>query len=215
MRSKILILCLLAAVCATTATAQIKPTFGARLSMEMTVPGGGSSYYKPGAGFSAGGVMKLPLTRNFYFEPGLLFYYTAMSSKDIIPFDDFYFQSAVKEYGVRLPLNFGYTFNTGSLWTIDIYTGPWINFNIDASQALDPNFSAPEPVPDKTINMMKYGWKRVDAMWGFGLSFTFSENYHIGLSGGIGFTPLAKYGNRDKKIRIHRNIVAISLGYNF
>ena len=215
MRSKILILCILSAVCSITAKSQIKPDFGARLSMEVTVPGGGSSYYKTGAGFSVGGVMKLELPRNFYFEPGLLFYYTAMSSNDLIPFDDYYYQGAVKEYGLRLPLNVGYTFDSGKIWTIDVYTGPWINFNISATQALDPNFSNPEPVPDKTINMMKHGWKRVDAMWGFGLSFTFAENYHIGLSGGIGFTPLAKFGNRDKTVRIHRNIVAISLGYNF
>ena len=57
MRSKILILCILSAVCFITAKSQIK-RLRARLSMEVTVPGGGSSYYKTGAGFSVGGVMK-------------------------------------------------------------------------------------------------------------------------------------------------------------
>lgn len=215
MRSKILILCILATLCGIQAKAQIKPAFGARLSMEVTVPGGGTSYYKTGSGFTVGGVMKLELPKNFYFEPGLLFYYTSMSSKDLITFDQFYYQGGVKEYGIRLPLNFGYTLEASDQWSVDFYTGPWINFNINATQNLDPNFSTPDPVPDKTVNMMKHGWKRVDAMWGFGLSFTFAENYHIGISGGVGFTPLAKFGNRDKKVRIHRNIVAISLGYNF
>jgi len=198
-----------------TTSARLKPTLGARLSMEVTVPGGGTAFFKTGSGFSIGGVMRLDMPRNFFFEPGLLFYYTAMSSKDLIPFDEFYYQGGVNEYGIRVPLQIGYKFDTGSMWAIDVYTGPWINFNINASQSLEPNFASPDPVPDKTINMMKYGWKTVDAMWGFGLSFNFAEHYHIGLSGGVGFTPLAKFGNKDKKVRIHRNILAISLGYSF
>ncbi len=36
-------------------------------------------------------------------------------------------------------------------------------------------------------------------MWGFGLSFNIADNYQIGISGGVGITPLAKFGNRDKK----------------
>ncbi len=216
MRYKILLLCILATVCGCLpAAAQTQRGFGVRLAMEVTVPGGGRSYFKTGSGFTVGGVYKLPIKNNFYFEPGLMFHYTGMSSKELIAFDDNYYQGGMKEYGLRIPLNFGYTFHPNDMWDIDLYTGPWINFNINASQTLDPNFSAPEPLPDKTINLLKHGWKRVDAMWGFGLSFTFAENYHIGISGGVGFTPLAKYGNRDKKIRIHRNTVAISLGYNF
>lgn len=214
MRCRLILLSLIAAIAATGAAAQIKPTFGVRASMEVTMPGN-RDYYKNGAGFTVGGVMQLPLPRNFYFEPGLLFSYTSIGSQDLIPFDNNYYQGGVKEYSIRVPLNVGYTFNAGDLWTIGFYTGPWINFNIAATQTLDPNFSAAIPVPEKNINMMKHGWKRVDAMWGFGLSFTFAENYHIGLSGGVGMTPLAKFGNRDKKVRIHRNVIAITLGYNF
>ena len=56
---------------------------------------------------------------------------------------------------------------------------------------------------------------RVDAQWGFSLNFRFAQSYYVGITGGVAFTPLASFGNKDKKIRIHRNTVAISLGYNF
>lgn len=215
MRFKLILLSLTVAAGLSSVSAQTKPVFGARVAMEVTFPGGAGSDFNTGAGLTAGGVMKVFLPKNFYFEPGLLFTYSGMNAKNYIKFDDSYYQGGVRQYGLRLPLNVGYTIDPGRIWTLDVYTGPWINFNLSASQTLDPNFAAPEPVPDKTVNLMKHGWKRVDAMWGFGLSFTFAKSYHIGLSGGIGLSPLAQYGNRDKKVRIHRSVASITLGYNF
>lgn len=215
MRFRLLFLSIMTALGFSGLSAQTKPVFGARVSMEVTFPGGAGSDFNTGAGLTAGGVMKLPLPRNFFFEPGLLFTFSGMSAKDYIKFDDSYYQGGVRQYGLRLPLNVGFTIDPGKIWTMDVYTGPWINFNINAQQTLNPNFAAQEPVPDKTVNLMKHGWKRVDAMWGFGLSVTFAGCYHVGLSGGVGISPLAKYGNKDKKVRIHHSVAAISLGYNF
>jgi len=51
--------------------------------------------------------------------------------------------------------------------------------------------------------------------WGIRLSVTFAQHYFIGINTGVAFTPFAKFGDRDKKIRIYRNTIAVTLGYNF
>ena len=200
------------AVCAQ----KLQPGLGVRASMEITIPSGASDMYKTGAGLSIGPVYTLPVYKGLYFEPGVLFTYSAMSSKELIRFDDSYlFDGSAQIYGMRVPLYFGYSFQPTDMLRIGLYTGPAVNFNISARQNLDPNFALDPPLPRKTINLFDHGWKHVDVMWGFGLSFNIADNYQIGISGGVGITPLAKFGNRDKKVRIHRNIVALSLGYYF
>ena len=96
-----------------------------------------------------------------------------------------------------------------------VSTGPWLNINLSARQNLLPNMEAPVAVPAQKANLFDQGWKRFDAQWGLKLSFTFAESYFVGITTGVAFTPLASFGDKDKKIRIHRNTIAISLGYNF
>ena len=209
-------LVLLAASLTMNAGEKWQPTLGARLGMDLSIPSGAHNFYKTGAGVNAGVICKMPLPRNFYFEPGLSFVYTAMTAKDLVSFDNEYFyEGAANVYTLSVPLNFGYSFDVNGNMSLDVFTGPRLNINLSARQDLDPNFAAPEPVPDRTINLFDHGWKRVDASWGFGLSATFAEHYYIGITAGVAFTPLADYGDRDKKIRVHRNTVALSLGYNF
>ncbi len=217
MKAKYLLPLALAAVAANGAFAQSPaPQFGIHAAMEVTLPSGASDIYKSGAGLTLGAYYRLPFAKRFYFEPGLLFNYTAMSSKDLVTFDDQYFyEGAANLYGIRIPLTVGYNFDVSDIVSLHFSTGPWINVNISAQQKLLPNFSAPETVPDRTINLFNYGWKRVDALWGISLGATFADNYYVGITTGVAFTPLASFGNRDKKIRIHRNTVAISLGYRF
>lgn len=184
--------------------------------MEVSVPSGGRNFYKTGAGFNAGLVLRMPMPRGFFFEPGLLFSYSAMTAKDLVSFDNEYFyEGAANLYTLRIPLMFGFSYSVNELWDLRFSTGPWINVNLSARQRLEPNFAAPEIVPDKSINLFKHGWKRVDALWGLRLSATFADHYTVGITAGVAFTPLARYGNHDKKVRIHRNSIAISLGYNF
>lgn len=198
------------------ATAQNRVTYGARLAMEVSVPGGSNSIYKVGSGFTAGAVANIALPKKFFVEPGLLFYFSAMSAKDLISFDDKYFyEGAARLYGLRVPVNFGYNFYVADNWDMAVSTGPYVNFNLSAQQTLSPNLGAPVPVPDRKISLFDHGWKRVDGGWNINLSVTFAESYYVGVSGGVSFTPLASYGNKDKKIKIYRNTVAISLGYNF
>lgn len=192
------------------------PVFGARLGMDVGFPSGATSVYKTGAGFSVGGVIRWELPRNFFIEPGLMFSFMAMTAKEPVSFDDeWFYQDAAKYYGLRIPLMAGYSFGVAPQTRLSLSTGPYMNINLSARQSLTPNMAAPDPLPDRTVNLFQHGWKRVDAGWGIRLSVTFAESYYVGITGGVSFTPLAVYGNKDKKIRIHRNTVAISLGYNF
>lgn len=192
------------------------PVVGARLSMELAFPAGGYDYYKTGAGVTVGPSVKLPLARQFFFEPSLLFSYTGFSSKYLVKFNDNYlYQGSANLYSLRMPLEVGCDFNLGGMWQVNVATGPWINFNLSARQSLMPNFDAPVREPSTRISLFDYGWKRVDAQWGIRLSVTFAQHYFIGIDSGVAFTPFAKFGNRDKKIRIYRNTVAVTLGYNF
>lgn len=222
MKFRIIMAMLLAALLAVPAKGQESepqhwaPTLGARAAMEVTVPSGGRNFYRTGAGLTAGVTIYMPLPRNFYFEPGVLMSYTAMTAKDLVSFDDeYYYEGAANVYSLRIPLMFGYSYMPTALWRFDFATGPWLNINLSARQRLNPNFSAPKIVPDRTVNLFRHGWKRVDALWGIALSATFADHYTIGITAGVAFTPLARYGDRDKKIRIHRNTIALSLGYNF
>lgn len=216
MKTRLLLLTVIACAAVLPAASLRPVSFDARVAMELTSPGGGGDYYRLGAGFDAGATVRLPLVRSLYFEPGLFFTYSAMTAQELVTFDDeYYFEGATNMYGLRVPFNFGYTFNLTDNVAMDVFTGPWLNINLSARQKLLPNFSAPQPLPDRKINLFEHGWRRADAQWGFGLSFTFAQSYYIGITGGVGFTPLAKFGNKDKKVRIHRNTVAISLGYKF
>ena len=192
------------------------PEIGIHAAMEVSLPTGGNNIYKNGAGLTLGANCHVPFGRNFYFEPGLYFTYSAMSAKDLVSFDDkYYYEGAANIYGLRVPLMVGYRLSVSDIVTLHFATGPWLNVNISARQKLLPNFDAPVVVPSQTINLFNHGWKRVDALWGIQLGATFADNYYIGVTTGVAFTPLASFGNRDKKIRIHRNTVAISLGYRF
>lgn len=215
MPRKLLSLILFALVASLAGAQESKVTWGARLSMDISFPSGDSNPYKVGSGFSAGAVADVSLPGRFFFEPGLMFYYTAMSSKNLMALDGFYYQGAAKAAGFRVPLMVGYNFDVAEEWRMSVSTGPYINLNLYAQQKVDPNLGAPIPVPDKKISLFDHGWKRVDAGWNINLGTTFANCYYVGVSGGVNFTPLASYGNTDKKIRIHRSTIAITLGYNF
>ena len=202
---------------AITAAAQEPPvTFGVRLGMDITLPGGTSDTYNTGAGFSLGGVAKISLPKHFHFEPGLYFSYTAMSADNPFVSDDGYlYQGAAKYWGLKIPLMVGYDFDVAPKWVMSVATGPYINLNLYARQQLSPNLADPYPLPESKVSLFGKVGNRFYAGWAIKLSVTFAKSYYVGLTTGVAFTPLASYGNRDNKIKIYRHTIAISLGYNF
>lgn len=188
--------------------------FEARLAFDVTSNTGAKPFYDTGAGLTVGGLVNFGLPRNFYFEPGLLFYYTAWSiDNDRLEALKLYSGSA-KNFGVRIPFNFGYTVPLLDNLTLQAYTGPWLNVNITAKQSMSP---APGSPYEKyyNSNLFKDGFKRVDAQWGFGLKLTWSEHYVVGVSFGVSMTPARKFTSLHHEMTQRRNSFQVNLGYKF
>lgn len=189
--------------------------FGARLSYDVTFPINANNAYSTGSGFTLGGVANIPLKRSFFIEPGLMFRYASMPSKNLTLFDHELYEGSARVYTIHIPVDLGYTFDINDNMSIAVSTGPYLNVNVAARQKLDPNFGATVHVSNQKISLFNHGWKHVDGGWNIKLGTTFAHSYYVGIGGDISFTPLAKFGDRDKKIRIYRSSVSVILGYNF
>lgn len=189
--------------------------FGARVGMQVTFPTGSENTYGTGAGFHGGVIYHKSLPMHLFLEPGVFFSHSAMANRRPFAYDGYVFNGTATVASFRIPFYVGYSFKPSRVLDVGVATGPAVNFNISARQGFDPNFDAPLPIPAKKIDMFDHGWKHVDGLWGIKLNMNFADHYFVGVSGELSFTPLAVYGNGDKKIKIHRNSVAVTFGYNF
>lgn len=214
---RIILTLITVAAAATAATAQGPDiTYGARAGFEITMPGGSHNLYDTGSGFQAGAIARIGLPKNFYVEPGLYFYYTSMDARFLTAVDgDDLYRGQAKTYGLRIPVNVGYSLDFDDLWTLNMSTGPYMNINLRARQNYEPNFGAAERVPRGSTNLFDHGWRHVEAGWGVGVSVTYAGHYEVGVSAGFNFTPMAKIAGGEKDYKVHRNMIAITLGYNF
>lgn len=216
MKSKFVFPAIALLLCMLPLSAMGQVQYGIQLSYDVSFPMSSNNPYKTGSGFTLGGVAEISLPKRFFVEPGVMFTFRSMPSKNLVSFDDEYFyEGAGKIYTIHVPVRFGYRFYENELWSVAVSTGPYLNVNVAAQQKLEPNFGAPERVPDKKISLFDHGWKHVDGGWNIRLSTTFAGSYFVGIDGDVSFTPLAEFGNRDKKIRIHRSSVSVVLGYYF
>lgn len=94
---------------------------------------------------NTGLVARFDLPKRFFIEPGVMLSYSAMSSKDLITFDDYYFyEGAAKFYTIRVPVMVGYAIPLSPAFEMAVSTGPYVNFNLWGRQQLEPNLSAPD-----------------------------------------------------------------------
>lgn len=187
--------------------------FGVMGAFELSIPSGSHGAWDTGSGASLLAYYRLPLTEHFDFVPAIGGYYSTMGA-DYLYSNGATYDGTVKSAGIRIPLSVAYHFAPSQAVDVGIATGPWININLYARHYAMPAPMADPPAP-RSANLMRYGVKRVEALWGLVLSVTFKEHYTVGITTGVAFTPLASFGNRDNKIRIRRNTIALSLGYNF
>ncbi|MDE6278091.1 MAG: PorT family protein [Muribaculaceae bacterium] len=189
-------------------------SYEARLAFDVSSNTGASAFYDTGAGFTAGGVAQIRMPRNFFFMPGVLFYYTAWSiDNDRLEALKLYSGSA-SNFGIRVPVSVGYDVPLLPNLSLQAYTGPWLNVNLRARQTLS---AAPgSPFEDfYETNLFKDGFRRVDAQWGFGLNLTWEEHYVLGVSFGVGMTPMRKFSSLHNEMTQRRNSFQVNLGYRF
>lgn len=190
-----------------------KPFFGMRLGLDITSASGDLDIYSNSAGFEIGAVYAIPLGRSFYFEPGLHLFYNRMgidvevaepSGVHTIEYD-----GHLSNWGFRLPLNFGYSFQLTEDVSLQAFTGPWLNINIKMRNV---NEFKENGVSTKESNgLLGDPGKYLDLQWGLGIGLTYNNRYTVNVAGGIGVTPMMSYSS-DKE---RRNSFCISLGYNF
>jgi len=100
-------------------------------------------------------------------------------------------------------------------WSIHgLARGPRLNVGIFSHRHGTPVVSMP-PGATCPATLFSRGFCRAESLWGLVLSTTLKGRYMIGITAGTAFRPMAKYGNRDTKIKVRHSAVALSMGYIF
>lgn len=189
----------------------IKATFDLSVPSKWNVNNEHFEMFKPGAGFSVGGVYYQPISKGFFFEPGLSFYYDTYSFKDLkiagangqVATND----PSVRKAGLRLPLQFGYEFIFTEQWKLSVFTGPELSYtfsqnaHVKHSELLDEDFN-----PD-LLGIKEH--KRFDCAWKIGVAIPVDFIW-IGVDAAFGLTDLQP-GN----VSFRENRVSVSATYYF
>lgn len=187
-----------------------KPYFGVRFGLDVTSTAGETlNVYNNGAGFHIGAIYNIPVVKNFYFEPGLSLFYNTFGEELISAAGDApaIRNASVRNFGFRIPFNFGYRFDFTDEMSVYIYTGPVLNVSMTAKEHIS---SYNNDVPGVTTPLMGNGFKRADMQWDFGVGYSYYKLY-VQVGGGIGVTKALSTSFESYR----RNTFSITLGYNF
>lgn len=192
-----------------------KAYFGVRAGLDISSTAGQvADNYGNGAGFTVGAIYNIPLWQNLFFEPGLHLFYDTFDYYvyvgDGTSFLEVY-DGSIRNWGFRVPLNFGYHFDFTDDISISVFTGPVLNMNLKADTSCgdyDKKYGG-----KYGYSLINNGFRRVDMQWDFGVSMNYGSNYYVALSGAVGVTKA--YGVHYDDDDFRRNTFNISVGYNF
>lgn len=241
---KLVFILALAALAATGANAQRivnnpdnKPFWGIRASLDISCPT--DVTYKAGSlkmtedpfgngtGFSVGAIYNLPIVANFYFEPGVSFFYNTWKwnddALDVVKGVKLKHNS-LRQSGIRIPLNLGYHFDFTDDFKVSIFTGPQleVGFHCDSYVTAEASVGNLSTEAHETYSMYKDydddgpAFNRFQAYWNIGVGFTY-QKFYLGVTGSLGMTNLVHSQDLDKdeSVKSHINRCSIALGYNF
>lgn len=185
--------------------------FGARVGLDVTSTAGEVvDVYSNGAGFTLGAIYNIPVVKNFYFEPGLHMFYDTFGEELAVNAGDGIVTEIAKvslrNFGFRIPFNFGYRFDFTDDMSIYLFTGPVLNLNITAKAHLNGT----DRYDGYSHSMFNNGFKRTDFQWDFGVGYSYGKLY-AQIGGGVGMTKVYKTDFESYR----RNTFNISVGYNF
>lgn len=195
-----------------------QPYFGARMSLDICIPGDAKVKHtnmsfdlaNPGAGFTIGGIYNYTVWKNLYVEPGLNLYYHTYkldSKNDVSLVPEEFDKGSLREFGLSIPLMVGYKFSFDN-FALSVFTGPEFKVGLSGKY----HVGAKVGDVDLSGNTGMYDdFNRADVAWRFGVGMTFSQHYYVSFSGAAGMCNWAKGG----EVRMHRNDVKIAIGYNF
>lgn len=212
--------------------------FGVRAGIDISSAANGGAMFSNKPGFSAGAVYNIPVVANLYFEPGLYLFYNTFGTVHIADYaytvvDDqgventlhkiYQVDGSLRNFGFRVPLNFGYHFDFADDLSVHFLTGPQINLSLVAryhqNEVITP---APEVVKSTSVDAFGTGgFKHVDLQWNFGVGITY-QRYYMNVGGSVGMTKMKSASviaagpyQVDLRRDIRRNLFNITVGYNF
>lgn len=214
-----------------------KAFLGARFGLDVTAAANGDNYYSSKVGFSMGAVYHIPVFMNFYFEPGVSVFYnpfgksivgafntgeTGSDGKDIYAL--YLVDGTIRNFGFRIPMNFGYHLDFSPELSMHFVTGPQIDLNLLARYHRNavkvPPTGETLPAAGQSI-FGTGGFHHVDLSWYIGVGMTYGR-YYVSAGGSLGMTHMLSHGSIKSgpytvnfPSDIRRNIFTLTLGYNF
>lgn len=193
---------------------------GLRLGLDVNCPtkwhsnGSSVKLYKPGGGFYFGAVYNIPLSGNFYFEPGAFMFYDTYRFHDLVlgtvdGSSEVTTSPTVKKFGLRMPLVFGYRFKLTDNISLMLSTGPEVNVGIIGKVDIDKRLDWGDGGAPGTGLFSDFGHRRHDIAWRIGAAIPVDE-YYFGIDVALGMID-----QRKGSARFHENRVSFSIGYNF
>ena len=188
----------------------IKASVDAELPSKWHRDGGAVTMYRPGYGFTVGGVSNIYLGKNFYFEPGISLAYSQYRYKDIAFSDS---DGVIREtdpkiykWSLQIPLVVGYTIDLSDEYSLNVFTGPQVRYAFAGGISFKNKEIAEEA--DEYVNLWN-GQRRFDLSWKVGVGVPIN-NFQISLEADLGITDLLK---NDMSFRENR--VGIGVTYYF
>ena len=192
------------------------PLFGVLNSVDAELPSkwhrdrGSVTMFRPGYGFTVGGVSNIYLEKNFYFEPGISFAYSQYRYKDIAFSDSegviWETDPKIYKWSFQIPLVVGYTIDISDIYSLNVFTGPQVRYAFAGGISFRNKELAEEA--DEYVNLWN-GQRRFDLSWKVGVGIPIN-NFQIYLEANLGITDLLK---NDMSFRENR--VGIGVTYYF
>lgn len=185
----------------------LKASIDAELPSKWHNDGGSVDMFRPGYGFTIGGVSNIYLGKNFYFEPGVSLSYSQYKYKDLIVLNG-HGQEVDKDpkiykWGVQVPLVFGYAIDT-ERFAMNVFTGPQLRYAFAGDVVVKD-----EAVQNEHDWDLWNGQRRFDLSWKIGIGFPIN-NFMVSLEADLGITDLLK---ADMSFRENR--VGLGVTYYF
>ena len=188
----------------------IKASVDAELPSKWHREGGGVTMYRPGYGFTIGGVSNVYLGKNFYFEPGISFAYSQYRYKDVVFSDSegviWETDPKIYKWSFQIPLVVGYTIDLSDEYSLNVFTGPQVRYAFAGGISFKNKEIAEEA--DEYVNLWN-GQRRFDLSWKVGVGIPIN-NFQISLEADLGITDLLK---NDMSFRENR--VGVGVTYYF
>lgn len=188
----------------------IKASVDAELPSKWHRDGGAITMYRPGDGFTIGGLSNIYLGKNFYFEPGISLAYSQYKYKDVAFSDSegviWETDPKIYKWSLQIPLVFGYSIDMSDRYSLNVFTGPQVRYAFAGDISFKNKEIAEEA--DEYVNLWN-GQRRLDLSWKVGIGIPVN-NFQISLEADFGITDLLK---NDMSFRENR--VGIGVTYYF